>query len=149
MRAFRSSARRRGTYGDPMYFVISFALMIGFTVAANVFLKTGSMVPAAERAIMGVWDWRTLLGFTFFGGAAMIYSAVLQWMPLNVAQSIAASQFVAVILASAIILAEPIPLTRMAGILLIVAGIVVVSFSQKPSSASMPAITTSAEDTPH
>jgi undecaprenyl phosphate-alpha-L-ara4N flippase subunit ArnE len=130
-----------------MYFVISFALMIGFTVAANVFLKAGAMVPAAERTIMGVCDWRTLLGFAFFGTSAVVYSGVLQWMPLNVAQSIAASQFVAVILASALILAEPIPLIRLIGIVLIIAGIVVVSFSDKRSQAAEPATTANTEQT--
>ena len=131
-----------------MYFVISFALMIGFTVAANVFLKAGAMVPAAERTIMGVCDWRTLLGFAFFGTSAVVYSGVLQWMPLNVAQSIAASQFVAVILASALILAEPIPLIRLIGIVLIIAGIVVVSFSDERSQAAEPAATVNTEPTP-
>jgi multidrug transporter EmrE-like cation transporter len=131
-----------------MYFVISFALMIGFTVAANVFLKTGAMVPAAERTIMGVCDWRTLLGFVFFGTSAVVYSGVLQWMPLNVAQSLAASQFVAVIVASALILAEPIPPVRFIGIALIVIGIVVVSVSDKRSQVSEPAAMASAEETP-
>ena len=131
-----------------MYFVISFALMIGFTVAANVFLKTGAMVPAAERTIMGVCDWRTLLGFVFFGTSAVVYSGVLQWMPLNVAQSLAASQFVAVIVASALILAEPIPPVRFIGSALIVIGIVVVSVSDKRSQVSEPAAMASAEETP-
>jgi multidrug transporter EmrE-like cation transporter len=131
-----------------MYFVISFALMISFTVAANVLLKVGAMVPAAERTIMGVCDWRTLLGFAFFGTSAIVYSGVLQWLPLNVAQSIAASQFVAVILASALILAEPIPVVRLVGIVLIVAGIAVVSFSDKRSQASKPAVTASVEHAP-
>ena len=132
-----------------MYYASFLALMIGCTVAANVLLKMGAMIPAAERAIMGVWDWRTLLGFVFFGSAAVIYSAILQWMPLNVAQSIAASQFVAVILASALILAEPIPLVRLVGILLIVAGIVVVSISHWPSPDSMSTLAASADETPH
>jgi drug/metabolite transporter (DMT)-like permease len=131
-----------------MYFVISFALMISFTVAANVLLMAGAMVPAAERTIMGVCDWRTLLGFAFFGTSAIVYSGVLQWLPLNVAQSIAASQFVAVILASALILAEPIPVVRLVGIVLIVAGIAVVSYSDKRSQASEPAVTASAEHAP-
>jgi undecaprenyl phosphate-alpha-L-ara4N flippase subunit ArnE len=101
-----------------------------------------------ERAILGVCDWRTLLGFVFFGTSAVIYSGVLQWMPLNVAQSIAASQFIAVILASAVILAEPIPLVRLVGILLIVAGIVVVSLSDKGSKIPESIATASAEETP-
>ena len=128
-----------------MYYVISFALMIGCTVAANVFLKAGAMVPAAERTIAGLCDWRTLLGFTFFGASAIVYSGVLQWMPLNLAQSIAASQFVAVILASALILAEPIPLARLLGIALIVAGIVVVSFTERAAPAALPSTIADAE----
>ena len=120
-----------------MYFIVSFALMIGCTVAANVLLKAGAMVPAVERTIGGVWDWRTLLGFAFFGASAVVYSGVLQSLPLSVAQSIAASQFVAVIVASAVVLAEPIPLLRLAGIGLITLGIIVVSFSNERPATVM------------
>src|SRR5580658_6152080 len=81
--AFRWSARRARSLGDPMYYTISFALMIGFTVAAKVFLEAG-----------------------------------------------------AVILAAAVILAEPIPPLRLLGILLIAAGVAVVSVSGKRSDAS-------------
>ena len=59
--------------------------------------------------------------------AGMIYSWVLRWMPLNVAQSFTSIQFVAVILASSVIL-EPITVGRWIGIALIGAGIAVVSF---------------------
>jgi drug/metabolite transporter (DMT)-like permease len=48
-------------------------------------------------------------------------------MPLNLAQSLASVQFVAIILASALVLAEPIPLPRLIGIVLILAGVVVAS----------------------
>jgi drug/metabolite transporter (DMT)-like permease len=130
-----------------MHYAISFALMIGFTVAANLFLKAGALVPAAARTIPGICDWRTLLGFAFFGTSAVIYSGVLQSMPLNMAQSIAASQFVAVILASALILAEPIPPMRLAGILLIVVGIAVVSVSERHAAPAVAA--SSLEETPH
>jgi len=128
-----------------VYFIFSFALMIGCTVAANLLLKAGAMVPAAERTFMGVCDWRTLLGFALFGASAVVYSGVLQWLPLNVAQSITASQFVAVILASALILAEPIPFARLVGIVLIVAGIIVVSFTDKRLQASESAPAASVE----
>jgi drug/metabolite transporter (DMT)-like permease len=126
-----------------MYFVVSLALMIGCTVAGNVLLKAGAMVPAVERMFGGVWDWRTLLGFAFFGGSAVVYSGMLQSLPLSVAQSIAASQFVAVIVASAVVLAEPMPLLRLTGIGLITLGIVIVSFSnERPATAtSAPGIT--------
>ena len=132
-----------------MPYAISFALMIGFTVAANLLLKAGALVPAPERTIPGLCDWRTLLGFAFFGMSAVIYSGVLQSMPLNLAQSIAASQFVGVILASALILAEPIPPMRLLGILLIVAGIAIVSFAQRPSDAARIIAAGNLEETRH
>lgn len=132
-----------------MYYAISFTLMIGFTVAANVFLKAGAVVPAPERTIPGLCDWRTLLGFACFGTSAIIYSGVLQSMPLNMAQSIAASQFVAVILASALILAEPIPPMRLVGILLIVGGIAVVSFSEKRSDSAAAIAAAKLQETSH
>jgi hypothetical protein len=55
----------------------------------------------------------------------LFYARVLRLLPLNVAQSYAAAQFIAVILASKLILGEPIPLARWAGISLIAAGIIV------------------------
>jgi drug/metabolite transporter (DMT)-like permease len=119
-----------------MQLAISFTLMIGLTVAANILLKAGAMVPAAERTFMDICDWRTLLGFACFGTSAVVYSGVLQWVPLNLAQSIAASQFVAVILASSLILGEPIPLARLLGIALIAAGILIVSLSQEHAGGS-------------
>jgi len=118
--------------------ILGFILMIGCTVAANLFLKLGAEVPAAERTVAGVVDWRTVAGFAFFGAGGVIYSWILNWMPLNVAQSIAASQFIAVIVASALLLGEPIPLPRLFGIGFIVVGIVLVSttFARGPAAGA-------------
>jgi undecaprenyl phosphate-alpha-L-ara4N flippase subunit ArnE len=130
-----------------MRLVIGFILMIGCTVAANLFLKLGAQVPMAERTIVGVMDWRAIVGFAFFGAGGLIYSWILNWMPLNVAQSIAASQFVAVIIASAWLLGEPISVPRVLGIGLIVAGIVLVSatYGRAPvAGAAAATITTDA-----
>jgi drug/metabolite transporter (DMT)-like permease len=128
-----------------MQLAIGIVLMIGSTVAANLLLKAGAMVPPAERAIFGTFDWKSLLGFALFGAAGVIYSWVLNWLPLNVAQSIAASQFVAVILASAVVLAEPIPPSRLIGIALITAGIVLVSATYNTSPAGDPPASRSAD----
>ena len=70
-----------------------------------------------------------LIGLCIFAIAALIYAWLLQWVPLNVAQSLAAAQFIAVILASSLVLSEGIPLRRWAGILLIATGILVVGLS--------------------
>jgi drug/metabolite transporter (DMT)-like permease len=106
-----------------------FIVMISFTVAANLLLKLGAIAPRQER-IFTVVDWKTLAGFAVFGLAGVIYSWVLGYLPLNVAQSYAAAQFMAVILASALVLSEPISAAQWLGILLISAGILVVSVSR-------------------
>ena len=54
--------------------------------------------------------WQSCAGIAVFAGAVIIYSFLLQWLPLNVAQSFAALQFIAVIVASAYFLSEPISL---------------------------------------
>jgi undecaprenyl phosphate-alpha-L-ara4N flippase subunit ArnE len=63
--------------------------------------------------------------------AACFYILVLQWLPLNVAQSFAAAQFIAVILASTWILSEPIGPGQWLGITLIAVGIAIVGWSQQ------------------
>jgi drug/metabolite transporter (DMT)-like permease len=60
----------------------------------------------------------------------LIYAWILAFLPLNVAQSFTAAQFIAVILASAVFLSEPIPVARWLGIALIFVGILVVSLTE-------------------
>lgn len=117
------------------------ALMITLTVIANLLMKSGASVPTAARPILGMVAWQSCAGIAAFGGAAVIYAWVLQWLPLNVAQSFAAFQFVAVIFAAAAILAEPIPVLRWVGIGLIAVGILIVGFTsdiRHESDASKP-----------
>lgn len=102
------------------------AFMIAFTVVANLLLKQGAMVPASERMFFGVYGWKSVLGFFAFACGGLIYAVVLRWLPLNVAQSVASLQFVAVILASAFILSESIPPMRWLGIALITTGVLLV-----------------------
>lgn len=105
------------------------AVMISFTVVANLLLKQGAMVPASERMFFGIYGWKSVFGFAAFACAGLIYAIVLRWLPLNVAQSVASIQFVAVILASALILSESIPPMRWFGIALITAGVLLVSYT--------------------
>lgn len=114
-----------------MKIVLSFVLMIGLTVTANLLLKLGADEIASAP---GIWQklqsWRVLLGFVAFGSAAIVYVIILGWLPLNVAQSFAAAQFIAVILASHWILSEPIGVAQWAGIALIASGIAIVGISR-------------------
>jgi drug/metabolite transporter (DMT)-like permease len=110
--------------------VLAFMAMISFTVLANILLKTGAVL-ASPGQLHQLFNWRVILGLGSFALAAVFYVLVLQWLPLNVAQSFAAAQFVAVILASAWLLSEPIGPTQWLGIVLIALGIFVVGWSRQ------------------
>lgn len=110
---------------------LSFAAMVTLAVVANLLMKTGAtMQRAGDDWWLSFFNWRLLGGFVSFGLAALIYIVVLRSLPLNVAQSFAAAQFIAVIVASAVFLAEPIGLAQWVGILLITCGIAVVGWSR-------------------
>jgi undecaprenyl phosphate-alpha-L-ara4N flippase subunit ArnE len=120
---------------------LAFTVMIGCTVAANLFMKIGASAPGPQRLIAGLLDWRLVVGLAFFGCAGIVYAWLLRWVALNVAQSFAAAQYVAVIIASAYLLSEQISLVRWAGIALIATGIIVVGATtvlpaQSPAAAS-------------
>ena len=116
-----------------MRIILGFVLMIGLTAFGNILMKLGASVPLAARPILGVVAWQTFAGIAIFAAAVIVYAILLQWLPLSVAQSFAALQFVVVIIASAWYLGEPIPLSRWLGIALIAAGILTVSVSGKVS----------------
>ena len=114
-----------------MKILAAFVAMISFTVAANLLMKAGadSSAPGHEQ-ITHLLNWRVILGLFSFGLAACFYVVILQWLPLNVAQSFAAAQFIAVILASAWLLSEPIGPSQWMGIGLIALGIAIVGWSR-------------------
>jgi drug/metabolite transporter (DMT)-like permease len=111
---------------------LTIAAMITFTVIANLLLKTGAV---SGREAGGAWweqlfNWRIAAGFASFAVAALFYTLVLREVPLNVAQSFTAAQFVAIVVASALVLGEPITGIRWAGMGLIACGIAIVGWSQ-------------------
>lgn len=114
-----------------MKIAIAFVAMISFTVLANLLMKTGADEFAGPGSLLDrLQSWKLLLGLASFGTAALIYVLILGWLPLNVAQSFAAAQFIAVILASRLVLAEPIGAAQWIGIVLIASGIAVVGWSR-------------------
>lgn len=114
-------------------------LMIACTVAGNILLKIGASRGAGSgEAVQAMLTWRVLsilangylgLGILLFGTALGVYVICLRHLPLNLMQSLATAQFVGTILASAVVLSEPISLTRWLGIAMITAGILVVAWS--------------------
>lgn len=120
---------RAALWGMVMKLIIAFISMIGCTVVANLLLKVGSKGPASQRIILGLFGWQTFVGAIVFGCAMLVYIWILRVLPLNLAQSFAAAQFICVILASAIVLSEHIPPVRWFGIAMIFFGILVVSLT--------------------
>lgn len=112
-----------------MKLVLALIAMISCTVVANLLLKVGGAVPAAQRVVLGLFGWQTGAGVVAFGCALLLYAWVLRVLPLNIAQCFTAAQFICVILASAVILSEHIPPVRWFGISMIFFGILVVSLT--------------------
>jgi undecaprenyl phosphate-alpha-L-ara4N flippase subunit ArnE len=109
----------------------AFLAMVSLTVAANLLLKTGATSTVGSGwSFLAILNWRSMLGLASFGCAGVIYAILLRWLPLNVAQSFAAIQFVGVIVASALVLSEPISRPQWIGILMIAAGIATVGWSR-------------------
>lgn len=111
--------------------VWTMAAMICCTIAANLLLKTGAMIGATQGGIVALLNWRILLGLGSFGAAGLLYSLVLRWLPLNLAQSFAALQFIGVIVAAALVLSEPISRGQWFGITLITLGIVAIGVTSR------------------
>jgi len=115
--------------GRIMKLALALIAMISCTVVANLLLRIGGTVPPGQRIILGLFGWQTALGVLVFGCALLLYAWVLRVMPLNIAASFTAAQFICVILASAVILSEHIPPVRWFGIAMIFLGILVVSLT--------------------
>lgn len=113
-----------------MKLLAAFVAMICLTVTANLLLKSGASASGAMSGnLLGLLNWRVIAGLTSFALGAVFYVLILTRLPLNVAQSFAALQFVAVVLASWLVLGEPIGGLRWAGIALIGAGVLLVGMT--------------------
>ncbi len=111
---------------------ITVVMILGM-VAANLLLKAGAGAPGWRPIGFGpVLNLKIVLGLGAYALCAALYIVLLRDLPLNVAQSFLAAQFIAIILASHLVLGEPIDAMRWVGIGLIAAGIAVVGFSRHP-----------------
>ncbi len=107
--------------------ILMIVLMVAFSVTANLLLKADTLITGQDLKLFGIWGWRTIAGAANFALAFLCYTMLLRYVPLSVAQSFAALQFVAIILASRLVLGEDIGLMRWMGIATIVAGIAIVT----------------------
>ena len=82
----------------------------------------------ARRLATSPYIWAGMVAYAL---ALAMYVVLLTRVPLNVATSIAALNFVAVLLAARFIIGEPIPPLRYVGFLCIVLGIWIVGMTQR------------------
>ncbi|MGH7102954.1 MAG: EamA family transporter [Acetobacteraceae bacterium] len=101
-------------------------------VAGNLLLKSGVAADPTGGLVTKLLQPYVLLGLALFGTGAMLYLLVLERLPLNVAQSVLALQYVGVMLGSVVVLGEPMPPARVIGAILIAAGVLVVGLSSVP-----------------
>ena len=113
--------------------LIAAVISIGLAAIGNVLLKIGASNISLEldRGIIAR-NALVLLGFVCYGGAAVLYTVVLSRVKMSVAYpAMAGATFVAVILASHVVLKENITLKGLIACGLILVGILILAYSRQ------------------
>ena len=84
--------------------------------------------PSLTDPIAAFSNWPFWTGLALYAAAFLLYAAALARLPLNVAHPILTSGAIATVaLFSVLIFREPLPVTTIVGILLVVVGVVLIS----------------------
>lgn len=103
-------------------------LGISANASASLLVKLAVSPPRRFPSLEDPWaalsNWPFWLGLALYGAAFLLYSAALARMPLNVAHPVLTSGAIATVaLASALLLREPFHWTTVVGLLLVIAGV--------------------------
>ncbi|WP_443692742.1 EamA family transporter [Pseudomonas protegens] len=109
-------------------------LLVGVlsNASASVLIKMAMMpprkFPSLVDPIAALRNWPFWLGLALYGSAFLLYAAALARLPLNVAHPVLTAGAVAVVaLFSAFIFREPLHWTTVAGILLVMIGVALIT----------------------
>lgn len=107
-------------------------LGIASNASASVLVKFAMMpprkFPSLSDPMAALSNWPFWLGLGLYGAAFLLYAAALARLPLNVAHPVLTSGAVATVaLCSLLIFREPFHWTTIAGILLVVAGVALIT----------------------
>lgn len=107
-------------------------LGIASNASASVLVKIAMMpprkFPSFSDPMAALGNWPFWLGLGLYGVAFLLYAAALARLPLNVAHPVLTSGAVAAVaLCSLLIFREPFHWTTIAGILLVVAGVALIT----------------------
>lgn len=100
--------------------------------SASVLVKIAMMpprkFPSPSDPMAALGNWPFWLGLSLYGAAFLLYAAALVRLPLNVAHPILTSGAVAAVaLCSMLIFREPFHWTTVAGIFLVLAGVILIT----------------------
>lgn len=107
-------------------------LGIASNASASVLVKVAMMpprkFPSLSDPMSALTNWPFWLGLGLYGAAFLLYAAALARLPLNVAQPVLTSGAIAAVtLFSVLIFREPFHWTTGAGILLVIAGVALIT----------------------
>ena len=107
-------------------------LGIAANASASVLVKMAILpprqFPSLANPMAAMTNWPFWLGLVLYGGAFLLYAAALARLPLNVAHPVLTSGAVALVaVISRLIFREPFNWTVVAGIVLVVAGVVLIT----------------------
>ncbi len=109
------------------------------TVAGEVLLKlgvarVGEQVGAFSLDPQVLWatftDWRVILGFALVFGGALFWLGVISRVQLSFAYPLLALNYLILLIPARFILDEPITVTRIVGAVIIVFGVIVITWGQ-------------------
>jgi len=105
---------------------------IAANASASVLVKMAMMPPRQFPSLRDPWsalsNWPFWLGLGLYGAAFLLYAAALSRLPLNVAHPVLTSGAIAAVaLLSVLLFKEPFYWTTGVGILLVVAGVVLIT----------------------
>jgi small multidrug resistance pump len=106
----------------PYWFVL--AVAIATSMVGQALLKAGA---GAADFVSQLFDWRTVLGLSLYGGAALLYIVALRRIPMSVALPCTAASYVAALLIGHFAFAEPIGTTQLAAVGLISLGVLLLA----------------------
>lgn len=111
-----------------------FILIVGIlsNASASVLIKMAMMAPrkfpSLNDPMAALNNWPFWLGLGLYGAAFLLYAAALARLPLNVAHPVlTAGAVAAVAMSSALIFREPFHWTTGTGILLVIAGVALIT----------------------
>jgi multidrug transporter EmrE-like cation transporter len=108
--------------------VLGIAANASASVLVKIAMTPPRAFPSVQRPMEALANWPFWLGLALYGAAFLLYAAALARLPLNVAHPVLTSGAIATVaVAAALIFREPFPWTTVLGIVLVIAGVALIT----------------------